>query len=99
MTPFTASGVRISIPSVTPTQARAKAKSSSSPTAPAQLSTPPCGEKPTSSPTAHITATASAPRRRSVSVRPVITADCAMGSDRNRSIMPFSRSLASSTLE
>jgi hypothetical protein len=48
-------------------------------------------------PTTHMMAIASAARSRSVSVRPVNTDDCDMGSDRKRSIIPFCRSLASST--
>jgi hypothetical protein len=64
-------------------------------TAPINGTRPVCTRHPTANPTANISATTNTFRTRSASVRPARTAERAMGSDRNRSINPWLRSVAS----
>lgn len=70
-------------------QEKAKLKRSSSPMVAAQPVTPASGRKPTRRPTTTITTMTNAFRARSAMVRPVRTAERAMGSERNRSTSPF----------
>src|SRR5215471_20542794 len=71
-----------------------KLVSKSIPTAATQDRISPCGRKPTSRPTVHITATTNVLRTRSEIVRPVRTADFAIGKERKRSTRPRCRSVA-----
>ena len=81
-------------PTVAEIHEKAKLVSSKSPAAATQERTLPCGWKPTSSPTIHMTNTTKVLRTRSARVRPVRTADLAIGSERKRSTRPFCRSVA-----
>jgi hypothetical protein len=86
---LTTSGVRTISPTRAITQENAKANSSSS-TKPASASpTEEWIRQPTTSPVTAITTMVITLRPRSATVRPISTADRAMGSDRNRSIRPF----------
>src|SRR5205085_5273438 len=74
---------------------KAKLVSRSSPAAANKKKTLPSGRKPTSRPTVHITITTNVLRTMSEIVRPVRTADVAIGKERKRSTRPFCKSLAS----
>src|SRR5512144_1750659 len=99
MTPavFAASALRTDNPISAPTQENASANSSSSANPAAAATRPPEKRNPTSAPTTTITSTMHALPTVSATVRPASTADRAIGSDRNRSMMPFCRSSASPT--
>src|SRR2546422_2604719 len=81
-------------PIVADTHEKAKLVSRSIPPAATQDRAEPCGRKPTSRPTDHITATTNVLRTRSERVRPVSTADLAIGKERKRSTRPRWRSVA-----
>src|SRR5260370_38179066 len=73
---------------------KAKLVSRSSPAAASQDTNGPCGRKPTSRPTVHITATTNVLRAMSAMVRPVRTADLAIGRERKRATRPRRKAVA-----
>ncbi len=89
-----ASTVLTNRPMVADIHEKAKLVSRSKPAAANQEMTLPCGRKPTNKPTDHITMITNALRVRSERVRPVSTADFAIGNERKRSTSPRCRSLA-----
>ena len=91
---WTASTVFMLSAMTTPIHENANDVSSSSMKATSCAPTDPSGRKPTSTPTMYMTPTTAALRTRSDTVRPTSTADRAMGSERNLSMMPLRRSSA-----
>jgi hypothetical protein len=73
-------------------QANALPNPTASANAPSAATGPACSRKPSSVPTATVTRVAAAVRAPSARIRPVSTAERAIGRERNRSMMPLARS-------